>query len=147
MIQIINYTQTLWGTLSEEQNRYNGITEALVPLMGIPADLITRQLNINWNRWGDILLSLGSLVQGALLFWMSQSNQILILYACYIGYRVIYQLTTTIAQSTLALSLDSRLFGVLFGINTFMALVLQSVLTGIVIDAEKLAIRAQVNTV
>ncbi|KAF1753686.1 hypothetical protein GCK72_020243 [Caenorhabditis remanei] len=141
--QIVNYTQTLWGTLPESQNKYNGITEALVPLMGIPADLITRLLNVNWNRWGDILLSVGSLFQAGLLFWMSQSHQIIVMYICYILYRVIYQLSTTIAQSTLALSLDSRLFGLLFGINTFMALVLQSILTAIVIDAEKLAIRAQ----
>uniref|UniRef100_A0A1I7TYK7 Thiamine transporter 2 n=1 Tax=Caenorhabditis tropicalis TaxID=1561998 RepID=A0A1I7TYK7_9PELO len=141
--QIVNYTQTLWGTLPESQNKYNGITEALVPLMGIPADLITRQLNVNWNRWGDVLLSVGSLIQAGLLFWASQSNQIIIMYICYIIYRVIYQLSTTIAQSTLALSLDSRLFGLLFGINTFVALALQSILTAIVIDAEKLAIRAQ----
>ncbi|PIC23627.1 hypothetical protein B9Z55_017263 [Caenorhabditis nigoni] len=141
--QIVNYTQTLWGTLPEEQNKYNGITEALVPLMGIPADLITRQLNVNWNKWGDVFLAIGSIIQAGLLFWMSQSHQIVIMYICYIIYRVIYQLSTTIAQSTLALSLDSRLFGLLFGINTFVALALQSILTAIVIDAEKLEIRAQ----
>ncbi|CCD67752.1 Folate-like transporter 3 [Caenorhabditis elegans] len=141
--QIINYTQTLWGTLPEKENKYNGIPEALVPLLGIPADLITRQMNVNWNRWGDALISVGSLLQAGLLFWMSQSHEIIILYICYIIYRVIYQLTTTIAQSTLALTLDSRLFGLLFGINTFVALALQSILTAIVIDAEKLAIRAQ----
>lgn len=143
--QIINYTQTLWGTLPEKENKYNGIPEALVPLLGIPADLITRQMNVNWNRWGDALISVGSLLQAGLLFWMSQSHEIIILYICYIIYRVIYQLTTTIAQSTLALTLDSRLFGLLFGINTFVALALQSILTAIVIDAEKLAIRAQVD--
>ncbi|CAI2352845.1 unnamed protein product [Caenorhabditis sp. 36 PRJEB53466] len=141
--QVTNYTQTLWGTLPEEQNKYNGITEALVPFLGIPADLITRQLNINWNRWGDLLLAVGALFQGGLLFWMSKSHQIWILYMCYILYRVTYQLTTTIAQSTLALSLDSRLFGLLFGINTFVALGLQSILTGVVIDWLQLAIRPQ----
>lgn len=112
--------------------------------MGIPADLITRQLNVNWNKWGDVLLAVGSVLQGGLLFWMSQSSHILVLYASYIVYRVIYQMTTTIAQSTLAFSLDSRLFGLLFGINTFVALILQSILTAIVIDAEKLEIRPQV---
>uniref|UniRef100_A0A8R1HNP0 Uncharacterized protein n=1 Tax=Caenorhabditis japonica TaxID=281687 RepID=A0A8R1HNP0_CAEJA len=141
--QVTNYTQTLWGTLPESQNRFNGITEALVPLLGIPADLITRQLSVNWHKWGDVLLAVGSLCQAGLLFWMSQSNHIVVLYLSYIFYRVIYQLTTTIAQSTLALSLDSRLFGLLFGINTFVALLLQSLLTSVVIDWAKLAIRPQ----
>ncbi|CCD66319.1 Folate-like transporter 2 [Caenorhabditis elegans] len=141
--QVTNYTQTLWGTLPESANRYNGITEALVPLLGIPADLITRQLNVNWNRWGDLLLAVGSIGQAGLLFWMSQSHHIVVLYLSYIFYRVIYQLTTTIAQSTLAFSLDSRLFGLLFGINTFVALLLQSILTAVVIDWQKLDIRPQ----
>uniref|UniRef100_A0A1I7TVZ2 Reduced folate carrier n=1 Tax=Caenorhabditis tropicalis TaxID=1561998 RepID=A0A1I7TVZ2_9PELO len=141
--QVTNYTQTLWGTLPDTQNRWNGITEALVPLLGIPADLITRQLNVNWNRWGDLLLAVGSVGQAGLLFWMSQSNHILVLYLSYIFYRVIYQMSTTIAQSTLALSLDSRLFGLLFGINTFVALILQSILTAVVIDWQKLDIRPQ----
>ncbi|KAF1754390.1 hypothetical protein GCK72_020951 [Caenorhabditis remanei] len=141
--QVTNYTQTLWGTLPESENRWNGITEALVPLLGIPADLITRQLNVNWNKWGDLLLAVGSVGQAGLLFWMSQSNHIVVLYLSYIFYRVIYQLTTTIAQSTLAFSLDSRLFGLLFGINTFVALLMQSVLTAVVIDWQKLEIRPQ----
>lgn len=99
---------------------------------------------MNWNRWGDLLLAVGSIGQAGLLFWMSQSHHIVVLYLSYIFYRVIYQLTTTIAQSTLAFSLDSRLFGLLFGINTFVALLLQSILTAVVIDWQKLDIRPQV---
>ncbi|CAB3396575.1 unnamed protein product [Caenorhabditis bovis] len=142
-LQVTNYTQTLWGTLSEEDNRFNGITEALVPLFGIPADLLTQRINLNWTRYGELVLAVGSIVQAAFLLWMSQTHSIYIMYFCYILYRIIYQATMTIAQCNLATRLQCESYGLLFGINTFIALSFQTVLTVLIINVANLSIRPQ----
>ncbi|CAD6187052.1 unnamed protein product [Caenorhabditis auriculariae] len=126
LFQISNYTQNFMG-------------------YSIPVVLLAQKLFVDWVKWGEIFLSLGSLAQGLLLFLLSQTGQLFVMYAGYIAYRVIFQAMATIAQNNLASGLKSESFGLLFGTNTFVALVLQTILTVVVIDIANLSIRPQVN--
>nr|CDJ90390.1 Reduced folate carrier domain containing protein [Haemonchus contortus] len=58
-LQIGNYTQTLWGTLipPNASDIYNGLTEALCPLISLPAVLLVQHLRVDWSRWGELCLA------------------------------------------------------------------------------------------
>ncbi|VDO94207.1 unnamed protein product [Heligmosomoides polygyrus] len=143
--QVGNYIQTLWGTRTDLRNSdiYNGLTEALCPLVSLPAVLLVQHLRVNWSRWGELCLASCSLLNALILFWLSQTNSLIVMYAGYIVYRLIYETMITITQSNLAEGLEMASYGLVFGINTFIALVMQSILTLVVNSALKLSIKPQ----
>ena len=57
-----------------------------------------QKLNVDWPRWGELCLTLCSLVQGALLMIMATTSNLFVMYVGYILYRVVYQGMITIAQ-------------------------------------------------
>uniref|UniRef100_A0A7I4YSL7 Thiamine transporter 2 n=1 Tax=Haemonchus contortus TaxID=6289 RepID=A0A7I4YSL7_HAECO len=146
-LQIGNYTQTLWGTLipPNASDIYNGLTEALCPLISLPAVLLVQHLRVDWSRWGELCLAVCSTLNGLLLLLLSQTNNLFVMYAGYIGYRLIYESMITITQFNLAEGLVTASYGLVFGMNTFMALVMQSLLTLVVVSSVgfSLSIRPQ----
>ncbi|CAJ0590447.1 unnamed protein product [Cylicocyclus nassatus] len=140
--QITNYTQTLWGSIIDVQNSeiYNGVTEALCPLIGLPVVFLVQYLRVDWSRWGELCLALCSLLDGFILFLLSQTDSLLVMYIGYVVYRVLYQAMITVTQFNLADSLETASYGLVFGLNTFAALVLQSILTLVVTSSFGLAL-------
>ncbi|EPB75088.1 reduced folate carrier [Ancylostoma ceylanicum] len=140
--QIGNYTQTLWGSIIEAKNTevYNGVTEALCPLIGLPIVILVQYLRVDWSRWGELCLAACSLVDALVLLLLSQTNSLLVMYIGYVVYRVLYQAMITITQFNLADSLETASYGLVFGLNTFIALVLQSILTLVVTSSFGLAL-------
>ncbi|CAJ0938946.1 unnamed protein product, partial [Mesorhabditis belari] len=134
-----NYTQTLWGSVHAKK-LYNGITEAICPFIAVPVVLLMEKVEVDWKKWGELFLCLMSLIDGAFLIIMSQTGSIYVMYVCYIFYRVIYQAMITVAQFNLASRLRTSSFGLVFGLNTFVALVMQSILTAVVADEHGLAL-------
>lgn len=51
-----------------------------------------------WNKWGESLLLVTSLLQGLLLILMSQTGSIVAAYVCYIAFRTLYQVMITVAR-------------------------------------------------
>ncbi|KAK5986790.1 Reduced folate carrier [Trichostrongylus colubriformis] len=135
--QVGNYIQTLWGTLiaPNASEVYNGLTEALCPLISLPSVLLVQRLRVDWSQWGELCLTLCSLLNGLLLLVLSQTNSLFVMYAGYIGYRLIFETMITITQANLAEGLESATYGLVFGINTFIALVIQSLLTLVVVSS------------
>ncbi|RCN42141.1 reduced folate carrier [Ancylostoma caninum] len=140
--QIGNYTQTLWGTIIEAKNTevYNGVTEALCPLIGLPIVILVQYLRVDWSRWGELCLAACSLLDALVLLLLARTNSLLIMYLGYVVYRVLYQAMITITQFNLADSLETASYGLVFGLNTFIALVLQSILTLVVTSSFGLAL-------
>ncbi|WKY09369.1 hypothetical protein Q1695_002044 [Nippostrongylus brasiliensis] len=143
--QISNYIQTLWGTIVsvKDSDSYNGLTEALCPLISLPTVLLVQYLRVNWSQWGELCLALCSLANALLLLLLSQTHNLFVMYAGYIGYRLIYETMITISQCILAETLEMSSYGLVFGMNTFIALVLQSILTLVVNTGLQLTIRPQ----
>ncbi|KIH55044.1 reduced folate carrier [Ancylostoma duodenale] len=137
-----NYTQTLWGTIIEAKNTevYNGVTEALCPLIGLPIVILVQYLRVDWSRWGELCLAACSLLDALVLLLLAKTNSLLVMYIGYVVYRVLYQAMITIAQFNLADSLETASYGLVFGLNTFIALVLQSILTLVVTSSFGLAL-------
>lgn len=136
--QVQNYAQTLWGSVQTEDTQYNGITEAIVPLIAFPTVLLMEKVNVRWHLWGEATLAVLSLIDAGVLLLSALTPSIFVMYGVYIVYRVLYEAMITIAQFNLASHLYKDSFGLLFGLNTFVALVLQTILTLVVADKKGL---------
>lgn len=103
--------------------------------------LIMERPKINWDRYGEICLALASFLDFGILLVMSQAEHLWIMYAGYIFFRVAYQVMITTAQFNIVSRVASNSFGFVFGVNTFFALGLQTILTLIVVDERVLGMK------
>ncbi|XP_076639695.1 thiamine transporter 2-like isoform X2 [Colletes latitarsis] len=144
-LQISSYIQLLWRTaVSSGDNVYNGAVDALYTIIGATTVFCIGKVPLNWSLLGDIIVSLMSFVEGALLVLSSYSYSIWLLYVSYILFGIIYQTMVTVASFEVAKCISEDSYGLIFGINTFFALLLQSVLTAIVVNGNLgLALRSQ----
>ncbi|XP_066283314.1 thiamine transporter 2-like [Branchiostoma lanceolatum] len=143
--QVGNYVQNLWDMISpsSQHNVYNGAVEAATMLAGALVSLLMGHVKLNWSVIGDAVLGVVSLGMAALLFVMATTNNIWVCYVCYVVYRTSYQALITIATFEVAKNLDKSLYALLFGMNTFVALALQTLLTAVVVDRRVLATPVQ----
>lgn len=130
-IQVQTYMQPLWAQISENnaETIYNGAVEALLTLLGFCGALTAGYSKIDWKNKGELILSLCSICEGALLLTSSQTTSLLLCYACYIGFGAIYHFMITTASAEIAKYIVEDSYGLVFGFNTLIALVLQTLLT------------------
>ncbi|XP_060090603.1 thiamine transporter 1 isoform X2 [Heteronotia binoei] len=140
--QVINYTQGLWELVqpSRSSEIYNGGVEAVSTLLGAVAVFVVGHIKTSWATWGEIALALFSFFIAASVYIMDTVRNIWVCYASYIIFRIIYMLLITIATFQIATNLSVERYALVFGINTFVALVLQTLLTFIVVDSKGLGL-------
>ncbi|CAL4249574.1 unnamed protein product [Meganyctiphanes norvegica] len=80
-------------------------------------------------------MALISLVDGLILIAMGLTDNIWVAYIGYLIFRVSYQVLITIASYQVARELRAESYGLVFGINMFFGLLIQSILTIVIIDA------------
>lgn len=110
--------------------------------------LAMNTFNINWAKWGECALVLISTIDAIILFIYARTGSIYVMYGCYIVYRSLFQVMITIAQVgercgnsniqfqfNIARSMPCESYGVVFSFNTFISLLLQSLLTLVVTDS------------
>ncbi|KAK6104286.1 Reduced folate carrier family protein [Brugia pahangi] len=134
-LQVAQYAQSLWGEVQHgDTNSLNGFAEAMYTATAAISILILGLAKINWDKWGELMLATISLIDTLILIVYSRAQSIWIMYVCYIGYRSLYQVMITIAQWNLARKMIGESYGLVFGLNSFTALLLQTLLTIIVPD-------------
>ncbi|CAN9498378.1 unnamed protein product [Ophioblennius macclurei] len=135
--QIINYAQPLWETVrpSQDYEIYNGYVELLSTLLGALAALLVGCLPVSWSMWGELLLSALSLLMAVCVFAMNLLKNIWVCYSSYVLFRTTYMLLITVATYQIAASLNMQRYALVFGVNTFVALLLQTLLTVVVVDS------------
>ncbi|XP_039770216.1 thiamine transporter 1 [Ornithorhynchus anatinus] len=140
--QVVNYTQGLWEKVlpSRHASIYNGGVEAVSTLLGAVAVFAVGFIKISWSTWGEMTLSLFSLLIAAAVYIMDTAGNIWVCYASYVIFRIIYMLLITIATFQIAANLSMERYALVFGVNTFIALALQTVLTLVVVDASGLGL-------
>nr|XP_002131058.1 thiamine transporter 1-like isoform X2 [Ciona intestinalis] len=133
---VVNYAQNLWETIysSAEGEVYNGAVEAAATVLGALGAFCVGFIKLNWTRWGEIALGLCSLCKCGLLLLMYWTTDIWLCYAAFVGFIVLYNFVITITQFQLAVGLNTQRFALVFGVNTFTAVLLNTVLTVILID-------------
>uniref|UniRef100_A0A8C5RX18 Thiamine transporter 1 n=1 Tax=Laticauda laticaudata TaxID=8630 RepID=A0A8C5RX18_LATLA len=140
--QVINYAQGMWEVVlpSQTSEIYNGAVEAVSTLLGAVAVFAVGHIKISFLTWGEIVLAMFSLFIAAAVYIMDTIYNIWVCYASYMAFRIVYMLLITIATFQIATNLSVERYALVFGVNTFIALALQTVLTLIVVDAKGLAL-------
>ncbi|XP_001602920.1 thiamine transporter 2-like [Nasonia vitripennis] len=147
-LQVISYIQLLWEDASKSGRKdgsdeysytiYNGAVEAAYTIISAIVVFFVGNLHFNWPLVGEAILSIFSIFEGFLLLLSYISYNIWVLYVAYMAFGVIYHSIITIASFEVAKHLSEDSYGLIFGVNTFLALLLQSLLTFIVIDKNTL---------
>ncbi|KAG9349605.1 hypothetical protein JZ751_028053 [Albula glossodonta] len=134
--QVVNYTQALWEKVlpSNEYEIYNGYVETVSTLLGAVAAFGVSFVKISWAAWGELALCIFSVVIAVAVYLMDNVPNIWVCYTSYIVFRGTYMLLITIATFQIAANLSMRRYALVFGVNTFIALLLQTLLTLIVVD-------------
>uniref|UniRef100_A0A8B9IH33 Thiamine transporter 1 n=1 Tax=Anser cygnoides TaxID=8845 RepID=A0A8B9IH33_ANSCY len=140
--QVINYVQGLWEMVlpSHSTEIYNGGVEAASTLLGAVAVFVVGHIKTSWAMWGEVALALFSFLIAAAVYIMDTVHNIWVCYASYVVFRIIYMLLITIATFQIATNLSVERYALVFGVNTFIALALQTLLTLIVVDASGLGL-------
>lgn len=96
--------------------------------------------NISWEKSGVATLMVISSVQGTMLIWMSETKRLTWAYLSYVVFRTIHPVMITVASAEVAERIRKDSYGLIFGLNTFIAFTLQTILTFVVSDMKGLAL-------
>uniref|UniRef100_A0A0A9Z2L1 Thiamine transporter 1 n=1 Tax=Lygus hesperus TaxID=30085 RepID=A0A0A9Z2L1_LYGHE len=136
--QILQYVQPLWEQILEDNpqsgGNLNGAVETAYTLISAGGAYGFGKLQADWAKHGELVLCLGSLLIAGILFVMSRTSSIIFAYGTYILYALIYNSMMTISNSEVAKTINPDSYGLIFGFTTFIALLMQSLLTIIVIE-------------
>ncbi|XP_029026605.1 solute carrier family 19 member 3b [Betta splendens] len=140
--QIFNYIQLMWDHIepSTESSIYNGGVEAVCSLVGAAAAFSVGYIRVSWAVWGELALGLFSAVGTGAIFLMALTSSIWACYAGYVIFKSCYMFLITITTFQIAANLSMESYALTFGINTFVALTLQTVITAIVVDETALGL-------
>lgn len=146
-LQCLNYIQLVWQEIIDENKQdsntelYNGAVESLYALIGAATSLGVGWLCFNWQVMGEATLAVCSIIEGTLLVMSSVTKSMAVAYILYILFGVIYHTMITVANAEVAKNIVEDSYGLIFGVNTFIALALQSVLTLVVVSDVGLALK------
>lgn len=136
-IQVQVYMQPLWAVIVNDPNQtiYNGAVESILTVLGFLGALAAGVLKVDWKTRGELALTCCSLLQGFTMLIASQTQYVVVGYICYVCFGALYHLNITVASSEIAKYIKEDSYGLIFGINTFVALLFQTILTLVVVTS------------
>lgn len=138
-LQIFNYIQVLWNAIDDSQNQiYNGAVDATLTLFSAMVTLLAGKIHMNFLKKHNrtlLLLIVMSTLLGVLIVMASQSQTRIACYIFYICYNVAYAFGITICATEIAKNLADDTFGLVFGFNTLIALIFQTIITLTIISS------------
>ncbi|XP_054884267.1 thiamine transporter 2 [Poeciliopsis prolifica] len=140
--QTVNYVQVLWEHVQPSQNFsiYNGGVEAASNLLSAATAYGIGFTEVRWEQWGELALGGFSGLGAAALFLMTFTGNIWVCYTTYTIFKCLYMLLITIAMYQIAADLTMERYALVFGANTFGALLLQTIITSVVVDSGALGL-------
>ncbi|KAM6179016.1 thiamine transporter 2-like [Rhynchocyon petersi] len=134
--QVLNYVQILWNYkgLAQSSPVYNGAVEAVATFQAALAAFAVSCVKISWNLLGELVLGTFSVIIAGSLFLMHYTTNVWVCYAGYLVFKSCYMFLITIAVFQIAVNLSMERYALVFGVNTFIALVIQTILTLIIVD-------------
>ncbi|KAI5708851.1 hypothetical protein M8J76_004643 [Diaphorina citri] len=139
-ILVITYNQILWSTLVKEDpenNRLmNGAMDAVFTITGAISTFTIGKVALDWNIFGELMLAIGTLLQGTLLILSHSTRSLKLAYLYYILFGCIHYTMLTIASSEIAKHLKRESFALVFGFNKFIALLSVSLFTLFIVQIE-----------
>ncbi|XP_061221196.1 thiamine transporter 2-like [Neopsephotus bourkii] len=140
--QVLNYIQVLWDFRAPSHSSavYNGAVEAIATFLSSVTSFIVQYVKINWDLFGELALGIFSTIDAVSLLLMHFTTNI---WACYTGYLIFkacYMLLITISTFQIAVNLSMERYALVFGFNNFIALVIQTILTVVIVDSRGLGL-------
>ncbi|XP_065220657.1 thiamine transporter 1-like [Planococcus citri] len=128
------YSQTLWIHIDKENPEeqmlpYTGVVESIYTIFGALLALASGYVVMKGDIGSEILMFLSPVVQGLMCIWAAQTESMWQAYCSHILFAGVYYFAVSIAYSEIATNIPSDCFALVFGINTFISLVIQSFLT------------------
>lgn len=122
--------QPLWDAVNPDGGSgvYNGAVEAVLTLLGTGGAILAGYIKTAWSGKGELVLSAISIIEGAVLLLASQTNEVFVCYGAYIIFGALYHFMITIVSAEIAKNILEDSYGLVFGLNTILALVLQTIL-------------------
>ncbi|KAL2089764.1 hypothetical protein ACEWY4_014452 [Coilia grayii] len=138
--QVMGYVQILWKLKQPSGNftAYNGGVDAAATLSGAAASIAVGHSRLNWSVWGELALGLFSALATGSLYLMDLTHNIWVCYGCYVLFKSVYMQLITICTFQIAKGLSKEHYALVFGINTFAATALQTLLTAVVLNTRGL---------
>lgn len=130
-LQIITYVQMIWNAIREDATLWNGAVEAGLTLLSALVALLAGYLHNGFfnSRRSIIVLIALCMFEAIAIYTISNTTILVVSYAAYLVFGVLYAFTITVASAEVAKELDDDSFGLIFGFNTFLALALQTIIT------------------
>lgn len=143
--QVQSYVQFLWKEIDpHSEDLYNGAVEATLTLVGALAAIIAGRVNLKYfERFQMWFLAFCAILEGGLVLVSAYTSYVGVAYVMYIIFGVLYNFMITLISAHVAQQLAADSFGLIFGINTFLALVFQSLLTLTVVSETGLGLDIQ----
>ncbi|XP_068442017.1 solute carrier family 19 member 3b [Clinocottus analis] len=141
-VQVFNYIQLMWNHIepSATSSIYNGAVEAACSLVGAAAAFSVGHIKVTWAVWGELALGMFSAIATGAVFLMALTSSIWACYAGYVIFKACYMFLITITTFQIASNLSRECYALTFGFNTFVALLLQTILTFVVVDEAALGL-------
>ncbi|KAE8580708.1 hypothetical protein XENTR_v10024507 [Xenopus tropicalis] len=140
---MLYYVQILWNTIYptiDNRKVYNGGVDAASTLLGAITSFAAGHIKIRWNLWSELVIGLVTAFQAGLLILMNTTENIWVCYVAYVLFRSSYQFLVPIAIFQIASNLSKELCALVFGVNTFFATILKTIITIIIADKRGLAL-------
>ncbi|XP_036860872.2 reduced folate transporter isoform X2 [Manis javanica] len=140
---IVYYVHILWNVVNPTEDTtavYNGGADAASTLLSAITSFAAGFVNIRWALWAELVIAGVTAVQAALVFLMYSTNNIWLCYITFMLFRGSYQFLVPIATFQIASSLSKELCALVFGVNTFLATALKTIITLIVSDKRGLGL-------
>ncbi|XP_055906315.1 thiamine transporter 1 [Eupeodes corollae] len=135
--QVISYIQVLWISMeSNPETVWNGAVDAILTLLAAIFALAAGFIHgSRLNPRGSLLaLAVLSILEGGAVLLSCWTTNIFWSYAGYIIFGALYAFAITVSGAEVARYLEEESYGLVFGINTMIALLLQSILTFVVVS-------------
>ncbi|XP_078391181.1 reduced folate transporter [Cetorhinus maximus] len=140
---VVYYVQILWDNIRpsrENKGVYNGGVDAAATLLGAIASFSAGHVTMQWSLWAELIIFVVTALQAGLLFLMNTTTNIWVCYVGFVLFRSSHQLLVPIAIFQIAASLSKELCALVFGINTFLATILKTIITLIIADKRGLGL-------
>ncbi|NWW99646.1 S19A3 protein, partial [Caloenas nicobarica] len=107
---------------------------------GSATSMAVGYVKVNWDLSGELALGVFSAMDAGALFLMHFTDNIWACYAGYLAFKACYMLLITIATFRIAVNLSMERYALMFGFNNFVALVIQTIITVVVVDSRGLGL-------
>uniref|UniRef100_A0A0K0F0L3 Folate transporter 1 (inferred by orthology to a C. elegans protein) n=1 Tax=Strongyloides venezuelensis TaxID=75913 RepID=A0A0K0F0L3_STRVS len=135
IFQMYNYIQVHWTPLqTETKDIYNGLVEFINTLLGAAVTLSFSRLKINWKKGTGLITPISSIFFSFSFAFLAETTNIYLSYTIYVIINVTYLFLIAVASSILASIVDVSGIGIIFGIVSLLASLLQSFMGFILIN-------------